>query len=249
VGEFRLATPRETARIIGSACVNPRYARTKAPVRIIEDGPIRTVVEAIFVYAQSYLVQRYLVSKLRPVVQVEQVIFWAEHDRMLRLEFSLRRGLDRVQAEKCYSIDDESRPPAEQGREQDFQHFLRFSGRAANLPAFGVVSHGSHGYRCRGGTLRLSVLRSPAYGCMKTHPDCARILDRYIPRHDQGLRHSRYTLVFGELAASPMALTRTAWEENIPLEPFVYFPTQRDAVRSHRSRLPRWMRTMCCWWR
>jgi alpha-mannosidase len=235
VATFRLATPDETAAIIGSDFTNPGL-QPKAPVSIIEDGPIRTVVEAVFVHERSWIVQHYIVNKLRPVLRVEQTIFWTEHDKMLRLELGLRRGLNRVQAEKCYSVDDETRAPAGQGLEQDFQRFLRFS-TAGEDTAFAVVSHGIHGYRCKGQTLRLSLLRSPAYGCMSVTPDCRRFHERYIPRHDQGLRSNRLTLLFGALAASVEATTRAAYEENVPLAPFVYFPTTRDAQPIQPSSL------------
>lgn len=234
VGAFRLATPTEAARIIGSEFFNPGFKQGKRPVSIIEVGPIRTIVEALFVHGTSWIVQRYVIGKQRPAWRIEQTIFWTEHDRLLRLELHFARKPTRVEAEKCYSIDDETRPPKKQGLEQDFQHFIRFSGDVA-CPPMAVVSHGIHGYRLKGRTLRLSVLRSPAYGCMTVPADCRRFHNRYIPRHDQGLREARVSLLFGEKAASAAAAARGAWEENLPLEPWVYFPT-RHGLRPPKNR-------------
>ncbi len=234
VGAFKLATPTEAARIVGSEFFNPGFKKGKRPVAIIEDGPIRTVVEALFVHGTSWIAQRYIISKGRPALRVEQTVFWTEHDRMLRLEMKLAKGPNRVEAEKCYSVDDETRSPAKQGLEQDFQHFIRFSGGAA-IPPFAVVSHGIHGYRLKKDCLRLSVLRSPAYGCITVAADCQRFHDRYIPRHDQGLREARISLLFGQKAATAAAASRGAWEENMPLEPLVYFPTTRG-VRPPKIR-------------
>ncbi|HEY3396954.1 MAG TPA: glycoside hydrolase family 38 C-terminal domain-containing protein [Armatimonadota bacterium] len=228
LAEMRLATPAEAAQIMGSPVVNADFAAGLTPVRIIEDGPIRTIIEALFVHEHSYLVQRYLISKSRPVLDVEQVVFWAEHDTMLKLELKPRRSLSRVQAENCYSVDDESLSPLPRGDEKDFQHFLRLAD-AAGEQAFGVISHGTLGYSEQPGTLRLNVLRSPSYATMSIAPDCQRHLHRYIPRQEQGIRTSRFTLVGGELAADTAALTRAAYEAAVPLEAFVYFPTQRRA--------------------
>lgn len=223
---FRLASPQEAARIMGSSFTNPRLAEGKPPISIIEDGPIRTVVEAIFVHEQSYIVQCYTICKNRPIVHLDQTIFWNEHDRMLKVELSHGENLNRVLAERCYSIDDVTVPVREMGYEQDCQHFLRLSDRDQRL-AFGVIPYGTCGYSRRAGDLRLNVLRSPAYGCISVPQESDRYHNRYIPRQDQGLRTNRFTLVFGAPAASREAMARTAYEMHVPLEAFIYFPTQR----------------------
>ena len=235
IGQFRLATPVEAARIMGSDQTNPNWRKGKAPLHVIEDGPVRLVIEGIFVHGASYIVQRYLINKRRPVLHVEQLIFWTEHDKLLRLELALGRCGQRVQAEKCYSIDDEPRLPHVDGTEMDFQHFLRFSGNRA--PAFAVVSHGIHAYRHRGDRLRLSILRSPAYACLTETPFGERFHERHIPRQDQGIRVNRVTLLFGDKAATTAATARAAYEENVPLEPFVYFPTKPAANGRQPSSL------------
>jgi alpha-mannosidase len=233
IGRFVLSTPVEAARIMGSEQTNPNWRKGKDPLHIIEDGPVRLVVEAIFVFGASYVVQRYIINKRRPVLHVEQTIFWTEHDKMLRFELALAHPAQRIQAEKCYSIDAENAPLPLRGVERDFQHFLRFSGKGG--PAFAVVSHGIHGYRRKGGHLQLSLLRSPAYSCIiaKTYGDIFH--NRFIPRHDQGTHTNRITLLFGEKAASTAATARVAYEENVPLEPFVYFPTRRNAKGGDRD--------------
>ncbi len=230
-GRFRLATPREAARIIGSSHVNPGF-RGKAPLSIIEDGPVRVKVEAIFVHGHSYIVQHYIINKRRPVFRIEQTVFWAEHDKMLRLELAHDPELQTVETEKCYSIDTEIEAG---GGELDFQRFLRFS-NGTGKNAFAVVSHGSHGYARRGNRLRLSILRSPGYGAHEHNfsPDCDRFLNRYILRQDQGIRMAKFTFLFGEKAASSEMTARAAWEENVPLEPFIYFPTERRVHPSSR---------------
>ena len=55
------------------------------PVRVIEDGPVRTVVEALFKYNRSYACQRYKVPKKGTEFEIEVRVFWNEKDRMLKL--------------------------------------------------------------------------------------------------------------------------------------------------------------------
>ena len=220
--EFRLATPKEAARIKGQPASGATTGNP--PISIIEDGPVRTTVEAILAHGHSYIVQRYTVSKTRPELTLDQTVFWAETDRMLKLQLLYGREFSQVRAESCYSIDDVATAPGEPGWEQDFQHFLRLSSKADET-AFAAVSHGIHGFSRMPGELRLSILRSPAYACMTIAPDCQRFRNRYMPRQDQGVRQNRLTFVFGDTARDLPALTRAAWDCNVPLDPFIYFPT------------------------
>jgi len=228
VGVFALASPTAAAHIIASDYVNPDIAAGRPPICIIEDGDIRTKVEVIFVHGGSYIVQHYTINKHSAVLHVEQTIFWAEHDKMLKLSVPHNPAMTCIEVEKCYSIDDQAPPAARAGREMDFQHSLRLFDKAQGT-CLGVVSHGTHGYSLLDGNLRLSVLRSPAYATWEPDHQCDRYRNRYIPRHQQGLSHSRFTFVFGEQASSRAGMARAAYEHNVPLCPFVYFPTQRQA--------------------
>jgi alpha-mannosidase len=140
-----------------------------------------------------------------------------------------------VQAEKCYSIDDEE-PTAAAGHEADFQHFLRFSQRGGER-AFAVVSHGTHAYSHLRNKVRLNILRSCGYATHSEHLSAGedRYLNRYIPRQDQGPRTARFTFLFGKRAATTDETVRGAYEANLPLEAFVYFPTARVKGRPVRA--------------
>jgi alpha-mannosidase len=223
---FRLATPKETARLLNSETINPGYAETIQPVRILEDGPIRTVVEAVFVSGRSFLIQRYKINKKSSMLQIELDIFWAEQDKMFKLGFSPAAPLTRIWAEKCYSIDDETEAVDRPDRERTFQHFLRLTDDNGGR-GMGAISHGTHGYHQNDGTTWLSVLRSPAYACMDVAKDWQRYRNRHIPHHDQGERHAMFTFIFGKDAADSESMVRKAYEYNIGLEQLVYYPTRR----------------------
>ena len=234
--KFRLATPHEVVKIIGSDHTHQEFPEGKPAISILEDGPVRMVVEAIFVHGNSYIAQRYVIAKTAPEIRIEQSIFWAEHDKKLVLEVMHHSVLTRLQVEKCYSIDDETSSSAT-GREMDFQGFIRVSDPSAADGAFAVVSHGTHSYSHKGNRLRLGILRSPSFA---THEhqvpaDMDRYLNRFIPRQEQGSRSAKFTFLFGKSAATTEAAMQGCLEANIPLDPFVYFPTNRKNKRVKRA--------------
>ncbi len=224
---FRLATPDETARLLNSESINPGYAELIPPVRILEDGPIRMVVEALFVSGRTALTQRYKINKQSAVLEVELDVFWAERDKMLKLGVTPSADLPRIFAEKCYSIDDETNAVDRADRERTFQRFLRLAD-AKDGNSMGIISHGTHGYHRQDGSTWLSVLRSPAYGCMGVPPDWQRYRHRHMPHHEQGERQVRFTFVFGKDASTDDRLARQAYETNVGLEQLVYYPTRRS---------------------
>jgi alpha-mannosidase len=224
---FRLATPEEATRLLSSESINPGYTQLQKPVQMIEDGPFRSVIEAYFVANHSSVVQRYIINKKSAVIEIELEIFWAEKDKMLKLAYTPIRELNQLWAEKCYSIDDETSAVSEADRERTFQHFLR---RTDGVSSLGVISHGTHGYHQEKNTTWLSILRSPAYGCMDVAEDWQRYRNRFMPHQDQGEHQARFTFVFGEDAASNESMTRKAYEYNVGLDSLVYFPTKRNAA-------------------
>ena len=225
---FRLATPQETTEWLGHQRVEGENRLPQKPVQIIEDGPVRTVVEAYFVDNHSFLTQRYIINKRSAVLELELDIFWAEKCKMLKLGFTPVATLDRIWAEKCYSIDDDTDSVDRPDKERSFQHFLR---RTDGTNHVGVISHGTHAYHQEGNTTWLSVLRSPGYGChQEAVSDWPRFCNRRMPYQDQGDRQARFTFVFGEDAASNESMTRKAYEYNVGLDSLVYFPTKRDAA-------------------
>jgi len=234
--KFQLATPIQTVKIIGSTYTHKAFPEGKPPISILEDGPVRMIVEAIFVNGASYIAQRYVINKQRPTLRIEQSIFWTEHDKKLCLAVIHNPALVRLEAEKCYSVDDET-AAAQAGQAMDFQGFLRFSDPLSKKGALAVVSHGTHGYSRLKNQLRLPILRSPGYATheIDVPPNYDRYLNRFIPRQDQGNRSAQFTFLFGEGAATTHAVTREGYEANVPLDPFVYFPTNRKNGRVRRS--------------
>jgi alpha-mannosidase len=176
-GEFRAATPEEasaTAGLSGTAL---------ASVRVVEDGPVRTVIEAILAYGASRLVLRYKVPKRGSEIEVEVRVLWVEKDRMLKLALpSALRG-PRFLGQVAFGADE----LPSNGDEAVAQKWLALASEADGA-ALTVVNDCVHGSDFGDGELRISLLRSPAYAADTWEEKLAVAQDRFIPRQDQGER-------------------------------------------------------------
>ena len=79
VGAFRLLSRKAVARL------SPTPGPALSAVRVIEDGPVRSVVEALFGFGDSFLCQRYKLPKRGTELELELRVLWNEKDRMLKL--------------------------------------------------------------------------------------------------------------------------------------------------------------------
>lgn len=203
LGAFTLLSPAECAAFCGLA------VSALAPVRVIEAGPVRTVIEALFGYGRSVLVMRYKVPARGSEVEVDLRVRWAEKDRFLKLSLPCRAGEWRLWGQVAYGREE----LFSDGREAVAQKWLALVSGAAG-PALTVVNDGIHGADFDGRELRLSLLRAPAYAA---DPDAARAMreaDRFIPRHDQGERSFRLWLSAGPAEERLEKVEREALERN-----------------------------------
>jgi len=178
-------------------------------VRVIEDGQARTVVEAVFHYNDSYLVQTYKLPKQGTEFEVQLRVIWNEKSRMLKLSIptaitegaywgQVAGGVDRL---------------VEGGLEAVAQKWTAvYDDR--NDRYFACLNDGIHGSDYDRGEIRLSLLRSPGFS---GHPILDRTVmpqDRYSGRIDQGERLYRFWFRGGEGKQPFAALDRQALSRN-----------------------------------
>ncbi len=185
-GAFRAATPEEAARFAGLR------EGTLEPVRVVEDGAVRTVVEAILAYGASRLLLRYAVPKRGTEVEIGVRVFWAERDAMLKLGFRPKLKAPRFLGQVAFGADE----LPSNGDEAVAQKWLALDSEAAGA-ALTVINDGTHGSDWNGRELRLSLLRSPAYAADTWEDRLAVAADRFIPRQDTGERTFRFWLKGG----------------------------------------------------
>lgn len=187
IGRFRLMTQEEAADYL-------HHPDEPLPaVRIVEDGPVRTVVEALFCWNRSVLVQTYRLPKQGTQVELEQRIFWNERDAIMKLEVPTLIADGRYLGQGMYS---HSELPQD-GTECASQRWCGMFGQEDGLT---MVNSGTYGSHCMDGTIYISLLRAPAYSA---HPIEDRpLLDttRFVPRVDQGEHVYTFVLCGGKAA-------------------------------------------------
>jgi alpha-mannosidase len=202
-GEFRQATPEEAAAFCGSGGAGV------PAVRVVEDGPVRAIVESILSYGGSRLLLRYKIPKKGAEVEIEVRVFWAEKDRMLKLALPSELQAPRFMGEVAFGAEE---LPSD-GDEAVAQKWLALVSDEDGA-AFTVVNDCVHGSDFCCGELRLSLLRSPAYSADTWEGRLAVAEDRFIPRQDQGERRFHFWINGGPLTERMERVGREALIRN-----------------------------------
>ena len=212
-GRFSLASPEEAARFSGIR------EGGLAPVRVIEDGQVRAVIEAVLSYGASRVALRYKIPKKGTEVEVDVRVFWAERDRMLKLSLPSKLRSPRFMGQVAYGADE----LPSNGDEAVAQKWLALVSDKDGA-AMTVVNDGVYGSDFSGAELRLSLLRSPAYAADTWEDRIAVAQDRFIPRQDTGERTFRFWLAGGPLARRMETIGREALVHNETPYVLAYFP-------------------------
>lgn len=176
VGSFELAGEEEATEFCGI------FGKSINPVTIVEEGDVRVVIEAVLVYRNSRLLLRYYLPRNGTEVQIDAVVHWNEKNKMLKLSIptSFRDGSYYGQlmygSDKLY----------DDGKEAVSQSWTAVQD-ADNRAVFSVINSSTYGSSFSDGEIRMSLLRSPRFGCL-IRPEDRHILNNesYISHTDQG---------------------------------------------------------------
>jgi alpha-mannosidase len=203
-GRFKLASQTDSARIAGVA-----MHRLPA-VRVIEDGPVRVVVEALFRSGDSTICQRYKLPRTGTEVEVETRVHWSEKDRMLKLSFPTPWSDGALVGQVAYGV--QELPST--GDEAVAQKWIAVTSPSRDR-ALSIINDTTYGCDARRGEVRVSLLRAPAHAA---HPsDLGTPLlepDRYTPRIDQGEHVFRFWLNGGPMTERLTVVDREALLHN-----------------------------------
>ena len=212
-GKFTLMTEEEATRFSGVTSASVK------PVRVIEDGDVRSVVEVNFKYENSAICQRYKLPKQGTEIEVEVRVHWNEKDKMLKLSVPTCLENSEYIGQVAYGVG--SLP--KNGDEAVAQKWVAIVSHEQDM-AFSCINDGVYGSDFRDGELRLSLLRSPAYA---GHPIEDRTIvpqDRYTPRIDQGERLFRFWFNGGKVQDRLLAIDRQALVKNEKPFALSFFP-------------------------
>ena len=214
-GIFRLMTPVEAAAFAGVD------AAELAPVRIIEQGTVRTVVEALFVYGFSRVCMRYRVPARGCEIEIEAHVFWEEKDRMLKLSIPTCFQTGKCFGQSAYGVDEYELG----GDEGVAQQWLAVqSGSLESMLT--IINDHTYGYDFANGELRLSLLRSPAYAGHPTDESTPIVRqDRFENRMDQGEHRFTFWLNSGPAAERLAQISSEANSKNQPCLILCAFPS------------------------
>jgi alpha-mannosidase len=216
-GRFKLMSKEAGARFSGLE------AGRVDSVRIIEDGPVRSVIEAVFSYGDSFICQRYKLPKSGTEIEVETRVYWNEKNRMLKLSVPTIGQGCKYLGQVAYGVGE---LPSD-GKEAVAQKWVAVISKSRNL-ALTCINNGIYGSDFSRKGLRLTLLRSPAYACgpPMEQPTSSPFIDqgRFSPRIDQGERVFRFWFNAGKISQRLKLIDREALTKNE--EPFAlsFFP-------------------------
>ncbi len=214
IGRFRPPPKAEAARLSGLDDAS------QPAVRVIEDGPVRVIVEAVLSWGHSAVIQRYKLPRRGTRIEVETRVYWNEKDTLLKLAVPVPGAVDAFLGQTACGV----QPLPGNGEEavaQKWTALVYDDGKHALT----WINDGVYGCDLRGRTVRASLVRSPAYS---GHPimDLPVVPpDRFTARIDQGERLFRFWFDGGEAKAQLDAVDRAALALNE--KPFVvsFFPS------------------------
>ncbi len=220
IGRFTLMDQKQSAFFSGTG-------RDLLPsLRIIEEGPVRTVAEALFKYNDSRACMRYKFPKKGKTLEIEIKLFWNEKDKMVKLSVPTVFTQGACLGEVPYGLEEYLRSEKEQVTQ-------KWTGVISKDRKYMItlINLGTHGFDFVKGELRPSLLRSPAYAA---HPVNSKPLvpqDRFENRIDQGERTFRFWFEAGPAKERLSLISREATEKNESPPVLCCFP-------SGKGRLP-----------
>ncbi len=213
-GYFELLSPEKSARVSGVR------SQKLDPVRVIEDGPARSIVESIFGFNDSFLVLRYHLPKHGTEVEIEARVHWNEKDRMLKLSVPVHSDCTACYGQVAYGKQELAR----NGDENVSQKWTALVSEQ-NDGAVTIIDDGIYGSDFKDNECRLSLLRSPAYSAILGKDPTVMPQDRYSPRIDQGERLFHFWLNAGPKQERMRKIDREALAHNEKPMAVSFFPS------------------------
>lgn len=212
IGEFKLLSPTE---VKDRLCLENEIPA----VHIIEDGDVRTTVEAVFGYKSSFAVLKYCINadgELKLDVRVN----WNEKQKLLRLNVPTSLKNSVCIGEQPYGAE----ALKTEYEENVSQKFITVSdgGDCVFTANDGIYASC---FDDKSGTLKYTLLRSPSY-C--AHPIRDRKVmpeDRYMPYIEQGERDFGFKFCVGKAQDIQPHAARMAQQFNMKPMALSFYPT------------------------
>ena len=210
LGAFEPMLPEDCARF----CDLP--IEKLDPIRVIEDGPVRTVVEALYTFSKSTIVTHYKFPKTGTEIEISMRVHWSEKTKMLKLSIPMPSGDYHYYGQVAYGAEE----LPNNGDEAVSQKWCAVIDREQDF-AFTCINNGTYGSDFSDEGLRLTLLRSPVYAGEEIDKIPQ---DRYSPRIDQGERFFRFWFNVGTVNERLAFIDREALVKNEEPYTLSFFP-------------------------
>jgi len=215
-GRFRLMSAKDGSAFSGLRCTVPS-------VRIIEDGPARSVIEAVFAWGRSRICQRYKLPKFGAEFEVETRVVWGEIHKCLKLAVPLAQPAGRFLGQVAYGVQE---LPTD--GDEAISHKWQAVISEDETLALTCIDNGIYGSDIRGGALRLTLLRSAAYS---NQGEQAVLKDRHNAVIDAGERIFRFWLNAGPADDRLARIDREALTKNEAPYVLSFFPPGEEKAK------------------
>jgi alpha-mannosidase len=186
------------------------------PIRVVEDGPVRTVVEALYTFNKSTIVTHYIFPKTGTEIEISMRVHWSEKTKMLKLSIPLPPGDYQYYGQVVYGAEE---LPGN-GDEAVSQKWCAVVDKEQDF-AFTCINSGTYGSDFSDEGLRLTLLRSPVYAGEEIDKIPQ---DRYTPRVDQGVRCFKFWFNVGTVKERLGQIDREALVKNEEPYALSFFP-------------------------
>ncbi len=188
-------------------------------VRLVEHGPVKSVIRVISRYQHSTLIQDFSVYPHRHQIDVHGVVDWREQNKMLKLRFPVNVKFMKITRETPYGHIEHYA----NGDEYPVQSWVDISGisRDREIPyGFSLLNDGKYSLDVNVRDIGLTILRSPAYA----HHIPAELKSEKVYTYiDQGIQEFNYTMLPHEGSWEEARVVRQAQALN--QRPFALFAT------------------------
>lgn len=157
----------------------------KGNVRLVEHGPVKSVLRVTQTYGASRIVQDYSIYQELDFITVKTTVDWREHFKMLKFEFPMNMNYLRASWEIPYGVA-QREPNAE---EYPMQTFLDLEGTnpgmETHMNGLSIINDAKTAGSVSGKTAAFTVLRSPIYANHEPYVPDENLEYTYI---DQGVQ-------------------------------------------------------------
>ncbi|WP_274650804.1 alpha-mannosidase [Paenibacillus humicola] len=179
-------------------------------VRLVEHGPVKSVVRVTSEYGRSALVQDFTLYRELGCIDVAVTVDWREHFKMLKLVFPVNL----VFTKQTYEIPYGFKEREHNGEEEPGQSWVDYGGTQRDGgPVYGLslINDAKYSYSIMNKELAMTVLRSPIYA---HHDPLVPDPGGHYSFIDQGIQRFRYRLLPHEGSWEEAGTVRSALELN-----------------------------------